>query len=50
MNTPRTVYAAKCYWPGVTERELTHAATRAAAATEAAGSVRKLEPPLEGDP
>jgi hypothetical protein len=32
----RTLYAAKCYWPGVTERQLEQAAARAAAQAEAA--------------
>jgi hypothetical protein len=29
MDGPRSIYAAKCYWPGVTEHELAAAATRA---------------------
>jgi hypothetical protein len=35
MSTPRTLYAAKCYWPGVTERTLEQAAARAAAEADA---------------
>jgi hypothetical protein len=31
MNAPTTVFVAKCYWPGVTERHLRDAAERAAA-------------------
>jgi hypothetical protein len=46
MNTARTLYAAKCYWPGVTERALERAASRAAAQGGArsplAGPVRYL--------
>ena len=32
----RTLYAAKCYWPGVTARQLEQASARAAAEAEAA--------------
>jgi hypothetical protein len=35
MSTPTTLYAAKCYWPGVTESALEQAAARAAAVAEA---------------
>jgi hypothetical protein len=31
MSAPSTVFVAKCYWPGVTERHLQDAAERAAA-------------------
>jgi hypothetical protein len=35
MHT-RTLYAAKCYWPGVTEHQLEQATARAAADADAA--------------
>ncbi len=42
MSGARRVYAAKCYWPGVNERQLERAAARATAASHAQTAVTYL--------
>ena len=36
MDAPPTTYAAKCYWPGITDRDLASATRRAQAQATAA--------------
>jgi hypothetical protein len=42
MSAPSTVFVAKCYWPGVTERHLRDAGERAMAASQAETTVGYL--------